>query len=169
MRDIAVYGFEALFVFCVVYAMITDYSRLHIPNMVSIVLALAFFPFALLAGPQAIPLLTHVGLAAAVFVLLFLCFAFGWLGGGDVKLAGAIMLWAGPSQGPNFVVLFAVLGGALALGLLSLRFALVQFPRIESVPGLVKFTGWARNGMCPYALPIGAAALIVAPEIFAKV
>jgi prepilin peptidase CpaA len=168
MKDVMVYAFEGLFVFCVVYAMITDYRKLHIPNRVSVVLALAFFPFALIAGPQAIPLLPHLGLAAAVFVLLFLCFAFGWLGGGDVKLAGAIMLWAGPSQGANFVVLFAMLGGVFALGLLSLRFALVQFPQIEGVPGLSKFNGWARDGTCPYALPIGTAALIVAPEIFAR-
>lgn len=169
MKDVAVYAFEVLFVFCVVYAMITDYQRLHIPNMISIVLALAFFPFALIAGPQAIPLLPHLALAAFIFVLLFLFFAFGWLGGGDVKLAGAIMLWVGPSQGAAFVVLFALLGGALALGLFSLRYALVQFPQIESVPVLSKFSGWARNGMCPYALPIGTAALIVAPMIFAKV
>jgi prepilin peptidase CpaA len=169
MKDVAVYAFEMLFVFCVVYAMITDYRTLRIPNTISIVLALAFFPFALIAGPQAIPLLQHLGLAALIFGLLFLCFAFGWMGGGDVKLAGAIMLWVGPSQGVDFVLLFAVLGAALALGLWSLRHALLQFPLIESVPVLSKFSGWARGGMCPYALPIGVAALIVAPEIFAKV
>jgi prepilin peptidase CpaA len=169
MRGILVYVFEMVFIFCVVYAMITDYRRLHIPNILSIVLVAAFFPFAWLAGPAAVPLLPHLGLAAFVFVLLFACFAFGWLGGGDVKLASAIMLWAGPFQGPNFVVLFALLGGALALGLLSLRYALVQYPQIETVPVLSKFSGWARQGTCPYALPIGLAALIVAPAMFARV
>jgi prepilin peptidase CpaA len=169
MKDVAVYAFEVLFVFCVVYAMITDYSRLRIPNMISVVLALAFFPFAIIAGPQAVPLLPHLGLAALVFGVLFLCFAFGWMGGGDVKLAGAVMLWMGPSQGADFVVLFAMLGGALALGLWSLRNALVHLPLIEDVPVLGRFSGWARNNVCPYALPIGVAALLVAPELFARV
>jgi prepilin peptidase CpaA len=169
MKDVALYAFQVLFVFCVVYAMITDYRRLHIPNMISIVLGLAFFPFALIAGPQAVPLLPHLALAALVFLLLFLFFAFGWLGGGDVKLAGAIMLWVGPSQGAAFVVLFALLGGVLALGLFSLRHVLVQLPMIDNVPVLSKFSGWARSGICPYALPIGTAALIVAPALFAKV
>ena len=168
MRTILLYAFELVFIFCVVYAMITDYRRLHIPNMVSIVLAVAFFPFALLAGP-AIPLLPHVLVAGAVFVVLFASFAMGWLGGGDVKLASAIMLWAGPTQGANFVVLFALLGGAFALMLLSLRLALPHYPRIEGMAVLSKFSQWARAGLCPYALPIGAAALCVAPAIFARV
>jgi hypothetical protein len=79
------------------------------------------------------------------------------------------MLWAGPAHGGTFVVLFAVLGGALALFLLSIRFALAQYPQIEAFPVLSKFSGWARTGMCPYALPIGAAALFVAPQIFGAV
>ena len=168
MRDILILGFELLFIFCVVYAMITDYRWLRIPNIISIVLAVAFFPFALLAGP-AIPFFAHLAIAAVIFVLLFVFFALGWLGGGDVKLAGAIMLWAGPANGGNFVVLFALLGGMLALLLMTLRFALVQYPQIEAVPVLGKFSGWARDGMCPYALPIGAAALYIAPAIFARV
>ena len=168
MKNMLILAFELVFVFCVVYAMITDYRRLHIPNRISLVLAAAFFPFALLAGP-AIPFLAHLGIAALVFLLLFLSFAFGWLGGGDVKLAGAIMLWAGPACGPSFVVLFALFGGAFALLLLSLRLALAPFPQIEAVPVLSKLSGWARAGLCPYALPIGAAALCVAPAIFAKV
>lgn len=167
MKTILFYGLEFLFIFCVISAMITDYHRLHIPNMVSIVLALSFFPFALLAGP-AIPLLPHVLIAAAVFLLLFAFFAMGWLGGGDVKLAGAIMLWAGPTQGGNFVVLFALLGGIFALMLLCVRYALVHYPRIEAMAMLSKVSHWARTGLCPYALPIGTAALCVAPAIFAR-
>jgi prepilin peptidase CpaA len=168
VRTILLYAFEMLFIFCIVYAMITDYRRLHIPNIVSIVLAAAFFPFALLAGP-AIPLLPHMLIAGVVFVVLFVFFAMNWLGGGDVKLASAIMLWAGPTQGANFVVLFALMGGVFALMLLSLRHALPYYPQIEMFPLFSKFSQWARTGLCPYALPIGAAALCVAPAIFARV
>jgi prepilin peptidase CpaA len=167
VREIAILGFEFFFIFCVIYAMITDYRWLHIPNILCIVLALGFLPFALVAGP-AVPLLAHLGIAAFVFALLFVFFAMGWLGGGDVKLAGAIMLWAGPTHGVAFVILFALFGGAFALLLLALRRALLFYPAIESVPVLGKVGGWARLGLCPYALPIGAAALCVAPSIFSK-
>jgi prepilin peptidase CpaA len=168
LKQVLLLAFELIFIFCVIYAMITDYRRLHIPNAVSILLAAAFFPFAWLAGP-AIPFWPHVLVAGAVFLLLFGFFAMGWLGGGDVKLVGAIMLWAGPSHGANFIVLFALFGGVFALMLLSLRYALLQYPRIEAIPVLSKFSRWARAGLCPYALPIGVAALCSAPAIFAKV
>ena len=168
MREILILFFEFVFICCVIYAMITDYRKLRIPNMVSIVLAGAFFPFAILAGP-AIAIGPHLFLAGAVFILLFIFFAIGWLGGGDVKLVSAIMLWAGPPHGMNFVVLFAIFGGVFALALLSLRYALLQYPRIETVTGLGKMSRWARNGLCPYALPIGAAALCVAPAIFTRI
>ena len=167
VNDALVFGLELLFLFCVIYAMITDYRWLHIPNAVSILLVAGFFPFALLAGP-AFPLLAHIGVAAVVFLVLFGCFAMGWLGGGDVKLAGAIMLWMGPSLGPSFVALFALFGGVFALLLLLLRTALRQYPQIGSAPVLGKFSGWAQAGLCPYALPIGAAALCMAPAIFAR-
>ena len=168
MKEIGLAALQLLFVFCVIYAMITDYRRLHIPNAISVILAIAFFPFALLAGP-AIPLLPHLMIAGAVFIVLFGCFALGWLGGGDVKLVSAIILWAGPTQGANFVVLFALLGGALALVLVMLQRARAYYPPIETVPVLSKFSQWARAGLCPYALPIGTAALCVAPAIFARV
>ncbi len=168
MRNILLFGFEFFFIFCVIYAMITDYRGLRIPNAVSVVLALGFIPFALFAG-SAIPLLAHFGIAALVFLLLFAFFAFGWLGGGDVKLASAIMLWAGPVHGASFVVLFALFGGVLALGLFSMRYALLQYPQIEGFPVLSKISSWARAGLCPYALPIGLAALCVAPFIFENI
>ena len=168
MREIGLFALQFIFIFCVVYAMISDYRKLRIPNAISIILALAFFPFAFLAGP-AIPLVPHLILAVAVFLLLFGFFAMGWLGGGDVKLLSALTLWAGPSHGMTFVVLFALFGGVFALALLSLRYALLQYPQIESVAGLHKPSHWARTGLCPYALPIGTAALCVAPAIFARV
>jgi prepilin peptidase CpaA len=168
VKDLAVLGFQFLFVFCIIYAMVSDYRKLKIPNFISIILIAAFFPFALIAGP-AVALLPHLLVAGAVFVVLFASFAFGWLGGGDVKLASAVMLWAGPTHGVSFVLLFAVLGGVFALVLLSLRYMLSYNPGLESVAGLGRLSQWARNGLCPYALPIGLAALLVAPSIFGAV
>lgn len=157
--------FALIFVCSVLYAMISDYSQLRIPNVVSIVLAAAFAVFALLGGTGNI--WPHLVLAGAVLLLLFAFFAMGWVGAGDVKLLSAVMLWAGPAQGAPFMVLFALFGGVLAVSLYALRFALPFYPMLADIPVLSKFSRWARNGLCPYGLPIGVAALCVAPSIFA--
>jgi Flp pilus assembly protein protease CpaA len=83
-----------------------------------------------------------------------------------VKFLSALMLWAGPQHGVLFIVLFAIFSGVFAFSLLGLRAALPYFPILADVPVVSKFSRWARNGLCPYGLPIGAAALMVAPLIF---
>jgi prepilin peptidase CpaA len=157
--------FALIFVCCVLFAMILDYSRLRIPNSVSIALVAGFAAYALLGGGGAIWL--HLALAGAVFVILFVFFAMSWIGAGDVKFLSALMLWAGPANGVAFILLFAIFGGAFAMSLLTLRTALQYFPILSEVPVLDKLSRWARNGLCPYGLPIGVAALCVAPSIFA--
>ena len=156
--------FALIFVCSVLYAMISDFSRLRIPNIVSIVLVGAFAVFALLGGAGNV--WPNLLLASAVLVTLFAFFAMGWLGAGDVKLLSALMLWAGPAQGVQFVVLFAIFGGIFAAGLLALRLMLPYYPILSEIPVMSKFSRWARNGLCPYGIPIGVAALCVAPSIF---
>lgn len=156
--------FALVFVCSVLYAMISDFSRLRIPNIVSIVLVAAFAGFALLGGTGDV--WPHLILAGAVLATLFGFFAMGWLGAGDVKLLSALMLWAGPAQGVRFVLLFAIFGGIFAAGLLALRLTLPYYPILSEIPVMSKFSRWARNGLCPYGIPIGIAALCVAPAIF---
>ncbi len=157
--------FAGIFVLCVVYAIVSDVTRFRIPNIVSIVLLAAFIPYVLLGGTQTI--WPHFAVAGAVFVVLFISFALGWLGAGDVKFVSAISLWAGPEHGPMFLVSFALLGGVLALMLLGLRAAQNSHPILATLPVLDKLSGWARNKILPYGLPIGLAALAAVPSIFA--
>lgn len=157
-----IFGF--IFVCSVIYAMISDFSQLRIPNIVSIVLLAAFAPYALLGGAGAV--WPHLATGGAVLAFMFVFFAMGWLGAGDVKLLSALMIWAGPSHGAVLMMLFALFGGAFALSLLGLRSALQYYPVLAEWPVLGKFSRWARNGLCPYGLPIGLAALCVAPSIF---
>ncbi len=156
--------FAVIFVFSVVFAMISDFSRLRIPNSVSLVLVAAFAVYAAFGGIGSIwpPLI----LAGVVFAILFGCFAMGWIGAGDVKFLSALMLWAGPAHGAVFFALFAIFGGLFALGLVGLRRALPFYPILGDLPILSKVSRWARNGLCPYGIPIGLAALCVAPSIF---
>ncbi len=157
--------FALIFVFCVLFAIISDFSALRIPNSVSILLVAAFAVYALLGGVS--PVWPHLVIAGVVFVLLFVCFALRWVGAGDVKFLGALMLWAGPAQGVTFIVLSAIFGGVFALMLLGLRSALPHFPTLGQLPVLETVSRWARNGLCPYGIPIGLAALYIAPSIFA--
>ena len=157
--------FALIFVFCVIYALISDFTRLRIPNAVPIVLAVAFGAYALAGGTGNI--WPHLALAGLTFILFFAFFALGWVAAGDAKFLPAVMLWAGPAQGMRFILLLAVIGGVFSLGLLGLRFTLNQYPVLAELPVLSKVCRWARNGLCPYGIPISVAALCVAPAIFA--
>ena len=157
--------FALIFVCCVLYAMISDYSQLRVPNSVSIILIAAFAVFALLGGAGKV--WPHLLVAGLVFALFFAFFAMGWVKAGDVKLLSALMLWAGPGQAMRFTLLFAIFGGIFAAALLALRFALPYLPILADLPVTSKISRWARRGVFPYGIAIGAAALCIAPSIFA--
>jgi prepilin peptidase CpaA len=57
--------------------------------------------------------------AAGMFGLGTLAFAAGAMGGGDVKLAAAASLFAGPSLILDFVTVTAVIGGLLGVAILA--------------------------------------------------
>ncbi len=57
--------------------------------------------------------------AAGMFGLCTLAFAAGMMGGGDVKLAAAVSLFAGPALILDFIVVTAIVGGALGLAILA--------------------------------------------------
>jgi prepilin peptidase CpaA len=159
--------FAMIYVVSILYAVITDLTQLRIPNMVSIVLALAFVPFALMSDGGWTHMWPNLLLAGGTFLVLFTFFALGWLGAGDVKLLSAVMLWAGIEQGPRLIVIVALLGGVFAVSLLVLRRAAEYHPWIPVMPVLGQVSRWARSRTVPYALPIGIGALWIAPEIFA--
>jgi prepilin peptidase CpaA len=96
-----------------------------------------------------------------VFCLGFAFFAAGWIGGGDVKLLTAITLWMGSEAAFGFVLVMAMLGSALALGLLAIKKYSNVFrywaPRNWLVGRLVDL---AESGRCPYGVAIGVAGLV---------
>ena len=57
--------------------------------------------------------------AAGMFGLCTLAFAAGAMGGGDVKLAAAVSLFAGPALILDFILVTAVVGGVLGLAILA--------------------------------------------------
>ncbi|WP_037500113.1 A24 family peptidase [Sphingomonas jaspsi] len=61
----------------------------------------------------------RVGVAIGVFVLFALMFHVGAMGGGDVKLAGALALWFTPYETLQMLVMMSLAGGALTIIVLA--------------------------------------------------
>ncbi len=102
----------------------TDISSLRIPNWVSAGIVGLFPLFAI--GLPLTEILQHVLVSFVVLVGGLGLFAWGKLGGGDVKLLTAISLWVG--WGPALFNLFfaiGVLGGAISLIVIALRSRIV--------------------------------------------
>ncbi len=59
----------------------------------------------------------QLALAATVFALFALTFAAGWMGGGDVKLIGALALWFPLDPLVWMLVAMSLAGGAITLAL----------------------------------------------------
>lgn len=57
----------------------------------------------------------QLGLALAVFALFAGLFALGWMGGGDVKLLGALALWLPGEAMIALLVIMALAGGVVTL------------------------------------------------------
>jgi prepilin peptidase CpaA len=60
----------------------------------------------------------QLGVALLVFALFVGAFALGQMGGGDVKLIGALSLWLAPLHLLDLLLAMSVIGGALTLAML---------------------------------------------------
>ena len=113
-----------LFLSLVAQAAICDLQSLRIPNALSIALVALFPAYALTQGSLTTALYA-VLIGGAVLAVAFVPFAFGVMGGGDVKFLAAVALWAGPAHIIEFIWFSTLAGGALALVMISrLRFPL---------------------------------------------
>jgi prepilin peptidase CpaA len=138
---LAAYGTPlALAAFC-------DARTLRIPNVLVAIFALLYAPAALLAG-HAADLPAHAAAGLLVLLAGAPLFAFRLIGGGDVKLLSAAALWLGFAGLRDFLLVTALLGGLFALALLVAR-------RIAK----------AQRAPIPYAVPIAAAGLLMAPSL----
>ena len=98
----------------------TDLAQRRIANAAVAALA-ALYPLALATGALPGPLWLGPTVAAAIFALGLACFALGAVGGGDVKLAATLGLWAGSSDPAGFFLITAAVGACLSLLILATR------------------------------------------------
>src|SRR5258705_7402876 len=76
-----------LFPALMAFAAASDLFTMTISNRVSLALLAGFLALALLSGMGLYDVLSHIGAGAAVLTVAFGCFAMGWIGGGDGKVA----------------------------------------------------------------------------------
>jgi prepilin peptidase CpaA len=150
-----------LFPAMMAFAASSDLLTMTISNRLSLILAGGFFVLALVSGMSAMAMLMHVAAAAIVLVVSFVCFARGWIGGGDAKLAAATALWFGFDHLFDYLLYASLFGGALTI-------ALLQF-RMMPMPRLLAGEEWAerlhkKDAGVPYGIALAAAALCIYPD-----
>ena len=100
-----------------------DWRTMQIADGISLGIAALFIPWALTgvaAGTfSLLDLALALACAAGMFGLGTLAFAAGAMGGGDVKLAAAASLFAGPGLMLDFVTVTALVGGLLGVAILA--------------------------------------------------
>ena len=150
-----------LFPTIMAFAASSDILTMTISNRISLILAGGFLALALLNGMSGMEMLMHASAGIVVLIVSFICFANGWIGGGDAKLAAATALWFGFSHLLDYLLFASLFGGALTIVLLQLR----RLP----LPSWLHDQEWAirlhdKKSGIPYGIALAAAALFVYPE-----
>ena len=153
----ATLSFPALMVF----AGISDLFTMTISNRVSLALALLFIPLSYFSGMPTLVMGLSLACGFGVLILTFGMFAFGWIGGGDAKLAAATVIWVGWEHLGEYAIYAALVGGALTLAVLQLR--------KRPLPAWALVPHWLtrlhdRNEGVPYGIALAAAGLLVFPQ-----
>jgi prepilin peptidase CpaA len=143
------------------FAAVSDLFTMTISNRVSLALAASFMALALMEGMGLNDIALHLGAGATILAATFGCFAMGWVGGGDAKVAASAALWFGFGHLMTFLVYASLFGGVLTLLLLLFR----QWP----LPYLLARQTWllrlhARESGIPYGIALAIGALTIYPE-----
>jgi prepilin peptidase CpaA len=150
-----------LFPAAMIYAAASDLVTMTISNRLSVGLFLGFFIVAALIGMPFSEMGRHLVASTIVLVFAFGFFTRGWIGGGDAKLAAATALWLGFSHLMDYLLVAAIIGGALTLLILQAR----RWP----LPQVLARQPWiarlhAIETGIPYGIALAAAGLIVYPD-----
>lgn len=112
------YGLLGLLAIALLFAAVTDLKRRQIDNWLNAAIALTAPLFWWAGGLSLWPdVALHIGVALAAFAVAAGLFALGQMGGGDVKLIAALALWFPPAGFVQMLIVMAVLGYALTMGL----------------------------------------------------
>lgn len=170
------YAAIAAFALLLIGAAVSDIRHYIISNRLNLAVAASSAAFLLAqsllpAEARAIDLsfayiIKTAGSALLVFAACLVLFARDIMGGGDVKLITLCTLWAGPALVMPFVLLTAVAGGIVTLGVLLLSRAKRLSPTISPIVNPLDPT--MEQPKVPYGLGIAAGGLYVAGTLAAR-
>ena len=142
-----------------------DLASFTIPNLLQIALVSAFVMFVFVAGLTPAMIGGHILAGVLALAVGFALFALGYVGGGDAKLFGSVVLWLGFSDLLNYALVASVMGGLLSVALLSVR----GLP----LPSALASQSWIlrlhdRRSGIPYGVALALGMYLVLPhsEIF---
>jgi prepilin peptidase CpaA len=138
-----------------------DLLTYTIPNRLCAALALGYLALAAPAGVPAAEILLNLSCAAAILAIAFVLFTFGFIGGGDAKLAAATALWLGWSLMFDYAMAAAIFSGALTLVILTGRMTTLPAP-LSRFPWIARLHD-VKAGV-PYGIALAAAGLIQFPN-----
>jgi prepilin peptidase CpaA len=143
------------------FAASSDLLTMTISNRVSLALIAGFGIMAAIIGMSPTDIGLHFAAAATVLTIAFICFARGWIGGGDAKLASATALWLGFPHLIEYLLAASIFGGVLTL-------LIIGFRRLPLPPFLASQTWLDRlhrpDAGVPYGIALALAALVVYPH-----
>jgi prepilin peptidase CpaA len=150
-----------LFPALMAFAASSDLFTMTISNRVSLLLVAGFVVLAALSGMDFHTMLSHVGAGLTVLVAAFACFAMGWVGGGDAKVAAGVALWFGFAHLLDYLLYASLFGGGLTLLLLQFR----QWP----LPRALGSQAWLlrlhdKETGIPYGIALAVGALVIYPQ-----
>lgn len=122
LHQIAHYGLLGALAIALLIAIATDLKSRRIYNWLTLSIALAAPLYWWSSGLGLWPgVAIQLGAGIGVFLACYLFFALGQMGGGDVKLLGALALWIPFDRLPALVVMMAIIGWLLTMGMAAWR------------------------------------------------
>lgn len=143
------------------FAAVSDLLTMTISNRVSLLLIVGFAVLAALSGMGIEDVAWHIAAGLTVLIVAFGCFAMGWIGGGDAKIAAAAALWFGFDHLLEYLLFASIWGGVLTLVMLQFR----RWP----LPYALGSQQWLlrlhdKDSGIPYGVALAIGALMVYPE-----
>jgi len=158
MADLAIL---LLFPMLMIFAAFSDLFTMTISNRVSLALVAIFFALAFALRLPYAEIGWHAACGTAVLACTFVLFSFGWIGGGDAKLAAATALWVGFDHLVDYGLFASLFGGMLTIFILLLR----RWP----LPTWTAPAPWLsrlhdKTSGVPYGIALALAGLLVYPD-----
>ncbi len=124
----------AVLAILLIVASVTDWRRREIDNWLTAAIALAAPLFWWASGLSIWPdVAIQLGLGLLVFAIFAGFFALGAMGGGDVKLLGALALWLLPLAFMRLLIVMSILGGLLTI-IMLIRQKALKLPGKPEIP-----------------------------------